>query len=512
MKKILSLLFVIPLAAFTFISNNEKQVNTYTTSYQREPAIASSKTSGDYIIVWTSNLQDGSGEGVYAQRFDKNNNKIGSEFKVNSLTEYDQNKPAVAMNNNGDFVVTWASTQPNNELQDIYCQIYNSNGTPKGSQFLVNTTTFKSQNCPDIAMDQNGNFVIVWHSWDEDGGDRGVYAQRFKNDGTKIGTQFLVNTFTKFSQCEPSIAMTPDGKFVIAWQSWGQDDTTTTYYVDYGVYAQMFNSDGSKSGNEFRANTTKTDDQFYPDAAIDDNGNFLIVWTSWNSGSSNFSEVMGQRFDKSGNKIGTEFMVNTTLPEYQWLPSAYIWNDGSFAISWGSWKQDKSREGVYLQYFNSDGSKLNKEYQVNYYTESFQWEPQITSTSDGGILIAYSSWNQDGDDYGIFTRTINPGLTPVKDLNSIDKSFKLEQNYPNPFNPETTIAFHNNGKNFVEILIYDISGKIIKILKPTDIKDGMNYVKWDGKDGNSQRVSTGTYFYSIKTEGTLLSKKMLLIH
>jgi hypothetical protein len=512
MKKYIFYFIVIFSFGFTLLDNNEKQVNTYTKSYQREPVIARNNSNGNFIIVWTSNEQDGDGEGVFAQRFDKDGNKLGQEFQVNTEWKYDQNKPAVAMNSKGNFVITWSSTKPDQDLQDIYCQIYDSEGKKIGGEILVNTTTIKSQNCPDIGMDSQGNFVIVWHSWDEDGGDRGVYAQRFKYDGTKIGGQFLVNTFTKFSQCMPTIAMNPDGKFIIAWQSWGQDDTTTTYYVDYGIYAQMFNEDGTKKGKEIHVNTTTDDDQFYPDVAIDDIGNFIITWTSWVSNTYNYSEVMAQRFDKDGNKIGGEFIVNTTLTEYQWLSSVILNNDGSFVVTWGSWKQDNSREGVYLQFFNPDGSKKNKEHRVNYYTDNYQWEPRIVSVNNDEVIVVYSSWGQDGDDYGIFMRNIKSWQTPVKDLNKIENNIKLEQNYPNPFNPETTITFYLDKKENIEIIIYDINGKLIRKLTPQNISVGKNFIKWDGKNDDMKIVPSGTYFYTIKTNNKQYSKKMILLH
>lgn len=406
MKKFFLLISLIPIVAFSQANDREKLVNTYTISYQREPAIARNSGNGKYIIVWTSYLQDGDGEGIFAQWLDKNDKRIGKEFQVNTNSKYDQNKPAVALNSRGNCVIVWATTKPDNDLQDIYCVVYDTKGNKIGGEILVNTTTIKSQNCPDIAMDAKGNFVITWHSWDEDGSDRGVYAQKFRYDGVKIGPQFLVNTYTKFSQCEPSIAMSPSGNFVITWQSWGQENQAESDSIDYGIYAQIFNADCTKNGKEIHVNTITKDDQFYPDAAMDDKGNFLIAWTSWNSLSPDYSEIAAQRFDKDGNKIGTEFIVNTTLPEYQWMPAVVLNNDGSFAVAWGSWKQDKSREGVYLQFFNSNGKKHGNEIQVNTYTESYQWEPQIVSDDYNNIITVYSSWNQDGDDYDVYTRKI----------------------------------------------------------------------------------------------------------
>jgi hypothetical protein len=512
-----SLLFLfLPVLLGMVNLEKEKQVNTYTVSYQREPVIAMSKNTGKYIIVWTSNGQDGSGEGVYAQYFDKNDNKVGTEFLVNTTTTDDQNKPAVDMNSSGRCIIVWSSNKPDSTLQDIYGQIIDADGKKIGTEFLVNTITIKSQNCPDVGMDENGNFVVVWHSWDQDGGDRGVYAQRFKYDGTKIGGEFLVNTYTAYSQAEPSIDMASDGKFVVAWQSWKQENVSTE---DYGVYAQIFNADGSKSGNEIHVNTLTADNQFYPDVAISDTGNFIITWTNWitydpndASAKPNYGEIFVQRFDSKGNKIGTEFQANTTTLEFQWLPCIALYNDNSFVISWGSWKQDGSREGVFLQFFNHDGSKNGKEHQVNYQTDNYQWEPQLVYSKNNEIIVAWSSWNQDGDDYGIYCRKLDVSQTGVN-LPEVKKNreFNLKQNYPNPFNPETVIEYTQPKNSAVKINIFDSLGHLVITLIPPDQSMGTHKINWDGANNKKCKVPSGVYFYSVSVNETVYSKKMLLL-
>src|SRR5438132_4855703 len=68
---------------------SETRVNTTTSSTQYLPQVAADEF-GDYVVVWVSNGTDGSGYGVYAQRFDYLGNKVGSEFRVNQTTANDQ--------------------------------------------------------------------------------------------------------------------------------------------------------------------------------------------------------------------------------------------------------------------------------------------------------------------------------------------------------------------------------------------------------------------------------------
>ena len=88
--------------------SNEILVNTYTESYQGRSDIAVGE-KGNVVITWESLYQDGSLLGVYAQRFDREMNKMGEEIQVNSYTENHQHKPKIAIDKEGNFVITWES-------------------------------------------------------------------------------------------------------------------------------------------------------------------------------------------------------------------------------------------------------------------------------------------------------------------------------------------------------------------------------------------------------------------
>lgn len=103
---------------------------------------------------------------------------------------------------------------------------------PVGAEFLVNTTTAndqltylssQSQGHQSVAMDADGDFVAVWTSWNHDGDLYGVFGQLFHSDGTKRGTEFLINSYTTASQINAQAAMDADGDFVVTWMSFGQD-------------------------------------------------------------------------------------------------------------------------------------------------------------------------------------------------------------------------------------------------------------------------------------------------
>ena len=89
---------------------------------------------------------------------------------------------------------------------------------------------------------------------------------------------------------------------------------------------------------------------------------------------------------------------------------------------------------------------------------------------------------------------------------------ELIGNYPNPFNPETTISFSiAEASSFVTLNIYNIRGEKVKQLIGAHISTGQYSVIWDGNDESGKPISTGIYFYKLKTEDFQQTKKMILM-
>jgi hypothetical protein len=309
-----------------------------------EPAI-SSDSNGNFIVTWVSG-QDGYGFGVYAQRYNSLGVPQGSEFRVNTYTTNNQINPSVAMDNVGNFVVTWQSNAQDVYGFGVYAQRYNSLGVPQGSEFKVNTYTKNDQMEPAISSDSNGNFVITWVSG-QDGGRYGVYAQRYNSLGVPQGSEFRVNTYTKNDQMEPAISSDSNGNFVVTWQSNGQDGN------GFGVYAQRYNSLGVPQGSEFRVNTYTTNWQRNPSIAMDYTGNFVITWDSNGQDGGDYG-IYAQRYNSLGIPQGSEFRVNTYTTLTQKTPSVAMDNVGNFVVTWQS-NQDGSGYGVYAQRYNKNG-------------------------------------------------------------------------------------------------------------------------------------------------------------
>jgi len=151
------------------------QVNTSTGGYQSQVA-AAADAAGDLVIAWFS-THSGPAR-IYAQRYDPAGGPAGAEFQVNSSTgqAFD---PAVRMDDPGNFVVAWTAAPQDGSGYGVFGQRFVGNGAPSGTEFRVNTYTTGNQAAPTVTADGVGRFVVAWTSAGEDGSMEGVFAQRF---------------------------------------------------------------------------------------------------------------------------------------------------------------------------------------------------------------------------------------------------------------------------------------------------------------------------------------------
>jgi|CXWL01.1.fsa_nt_gi hypothetical protein len=376
---------------------DEFRVNTYTTIDQQSPSITV-LNDGGFVVSWVSDGQDSNGSGVYAQRYNASGEVQGSEFRVNTYTTNNQFHPSITALNDGGFVVSWASTGQDGNGSGLYAQRYNVSGEAQGGEFRVNTYTTNNQSYSSITALNDGGFMVSWTSTGQDGSSDGIYAQRYNVSGEAQGGEFRVNTYTTNNQSYSSITALNDGGFVVSWASYGQDNGSS-----WGIYAQRYNAIGEAQGDEFRVNTYKPNNQSYPSITALNDGGFVV---SWRSGSQDGSGtgIYAQRYNASGVAQGSEFRVNTHTTNDQTSPSITVLNDGGFVVSWQSNGQDGSGWGIYAQRYDASGVAQGSEFRVNTTTAGAQQNPSITALNDGGFVVSWASFDQDGSRLGIYAQ------------------------------------------------------------------------------------------------------------
>jgi hypothetical protein len=377
----------------------EFRVNSFPTGSQERPA-ASADAGGSFVVVWESFGQDGSGAAVVAQRFQRSGAPLGAELVANTFTTSAQARPAVAVAASGAFVVAWQSLGQDGFDYGVFARRFDAAGAPlDGSEFLVNSFTTFAQSRPDVASTPAGDFVVVWQGAVVDGSNFGIFGRRFSAAGVPLGAEFRINEHTTNAQTEPVVAASPDGGFVVAWQSDLQDGS------EYGVFARRFDSAGTPAGPEFRVNTSTAYSQRDPDIAMDGSGAFVVVWTSPHLDGS--MRVLGQRFDAAANAVGSQF--NVTIggaqdpPRY---PSVGRDPSGGFVVAWSREDRDGDSYGVVARRFDPAGGLVGDELVVNTFTTGAQVLPAVAPLGAGLFALAWDSSDQDGSQHGIFGQRI----------------------------------------------------------------------------------------------------------
>jgi hypothetical protein len=274
-----------------------------------------------------------------------------------------------------------------------------------GPVFEVNSYTIGSQFGPKVATDGGGNFVVVW---DGSGpGGQGVFARLFDSAGSASGEEFQVNATTTGRQGGPVVSRRASGDFVVAWEA---NDAAS-----YGISARLFDASGTPLGPEFPVNTYTTDRQLFASVGMDATGNFVVAWVSFYGQDGDGYGIFGQRFDASGSPVGSEFPINTYTTGKQHFPSVAMRSTGEFVVAWDSPQDDPAAgnsAGVFARRFDASGTPEGGEFQVNTYTTNFQGAPHIAMDASGNFVVTWISYEQDGQYYGVYAQRFTSAGAP----------------------------------------------------------------------------------------------------
>jgi Ca2+-binding RTX toxin-like protein len=286
---------------------------------------------------------------VYVQRFDNTGTLLGT-IQVDDVGSNGNDSAAtIAMDDAGDFVVTWFEiTQPG---VNVYARKYSAAGVAQGSAVLV--TSDPGLAYSNVAMDASGDFVVTWGS--EVGIPGGaisssttIWAQRYNSSAVAQGSAIQVSTGLSNSVERPAVAMDGAGNFVVTWAA----------YNDLGMnaaFAQLFNSQGVAQGAIIQVNATAAIDASVGLTSVDMDaaGEFVVTWRQTGANVDGTEDIFGQRFDATGARQGSEFLVNTTTDGHQFSASVAMDAAGDFVVLWSSAITTPNLHNVFFQRFNS---------------------------------------------------------------------------------------------------------------------------------------------------------------
>lgn len=342
------------------VGNNISIVPDAGTRSQTYPQIAMNP-KGNFVITWEERREWNHCD-IFAQSYDKAGTPFGNNFKVNPDACSDNAVSAVAMDTNGIFTVVWRALSCY-----LYARQFYSDGTPVDTAFLVTPLLVgfgMVASEPKIAVDGKSNFVITWEDSRLDPKFPDIFAQRFSSDCSFIDTIFKVNDDT-IGGCQhllPNISMNKNGEFVIVWEQeeYLQDK------ICYDIRGQRFDSSGAKIGANFVINDDAAFavQQYNPSVAIKENSQFVVVWEDYRNGNTN-ADIYCQLFTSSGLPISSNFKINNDIDSsLQRYPSVALNHQtGEFIATWSDSKGKNSK--IIAQMLDSSGVPVGSEFVVH---------------------------------------------------------------------------------------------------------------------------------------------------
>ena len=262
-------------------------INTTTRNAQFDSDNASS-SNGSSVVVWTDTFSS-TDHDIRAQRLNLFGAKVGPEIVV-SLSSLDEGSPAVAMDSHGNFEVTWTQTQPGGDT-NVVARRFDFNGNAVGGVVQVGAGTFKESD-PDVAMDAQGNFVVSY-TRNTNNNNPDVFAKRYNSSDQLLSVVDVATTSR--AETHSSVAMTPDGRFDVAWEE-------TFRVTDHDIKLNRYNAFGGLLAHTISSSTSN---DVTPSVSMDNFGNGVVAWER--SG-----DIKARRISFFGS-LGSEINIASSL-------------------------------------------------------------------------------------------------------------------------------------------------------------------------------------------------------
>lgn len=302
------------------------------------PTAASAGVAGDVavapdgriITVWEA--ADADGTGVYLRIFESDGRPITNVVRVNETQAGNQSAPRVGVDAQGRAVVVWHG--PNGVFgNDVFFRRYNRNGQPLSSETLANPEDPGPQEFPAIGVSPQGSFVVAWQSFFDDVRINDVFYRRFGANGAALAPVQRANAFTDGSQENVAVAMDGQGTAFLAWTSFGQDPLGTP-----AVYGRRVSVDGL-AGPELRLSAEFADSR-RPTVAGDPRGGFVLAWQDRSEGGA----AAQRRVDADGS-LGPLERFEGALPDTA-RPGLAVDARGRVTLGWPTAEGGRLRQAL----------------------------------------------------------------------------------------------------------------------------------------------------------------------
>jgi hypothetical protein len=453
---------------------------------QWDPAAAFDGTK--YLIVWEDDRVSPTSD-IYGSIITTNPSNPNPYIIVISAASDWQWYPAVVI---GDslYLVVWIDERSGNP--DIYGTRIKTNGEVLDPGGIEISSTSEDQENPKVAFDGT-NFLVCWD--DERTSDNDIYCARIDQQGNVIDGDGILITASNYDQVFPAVCFGGMNYFVV-WQDFrGNDDD---------IYGARITPSGTVLDPNGIVISNAAGDQEDPKVSYD-GSNFLVVWDDERSG---VDDVYGARVTPAGTILDPNGIPISTANDQQEYASV-VFNGTNFLVAWDDFRNNTDTADVYFAEVNTAGSIISENPLVTGYGDQFY--TALAHGSGTQTLLVYNDWTEEYSgynvtEYRVWAKFVGEPNSVEGEVNATPTEFILYQNYPNPFNPITKIKYSVPQLSNVVIKVFDILGNEIETLVNEEKPAGYYAVEF-----NAATLPSGVYFYQLKVEDFVSTKKMILL-
>jgi Ca2+-binding RTX toxin-like protein len=317
---------------------------------------------------------------LWGQFFDINGKAIAPEFRLNpDSTAYIGDVRSMQLAN-GNLIVTWAQGPGGAAGRDYRANLYDANGNVLKVDFDLFPENQANYSIYDIVPLSSGGFAAS--ALYASGSARSLIYRVFDSNGAPITAFTLAAESNTFPSYGAEIAALPNGKFIIAWD-------------DNGIYAKVFNADGTAASSAFRVDTQADVSLAEANVVALANGGFAITYEKWVQ-SLQGSQLSIRFYGSNGAPITSDFLVSPT-PLYS--SEVLALPDGRLLVVYEG-KPIDGQNNLKARVFNADGTESVPEFLV----AAGEWNDvrSVTLLADGNVMITWVKVGSEGEYAQIF--------------------------------------------------------------------------------------------------------------
>lgn len=474
---------------------------------------------GGAIVGWEDHRR-GPLHSIYVQRIDNQGQRVWGDDGLQAAESqgYEQLLPAVCEDGAGGAFVAWKS-DTDEAYTNLFMQHISADGERLwGDQGLRVTRHLTDNFIADLIYDGRGGCILVYIS-DDDVTQDDIWATRLDGNGDpQWGDMEGVPVCqADYDQRDVRVVLHQSGAAMV----WVDARDSQPGIPTRDLYVQVLNLDGEPLLEEDGAVLMDTEYGLdHPRMAIDNRANLWVVFEDGSyAGTARGQDIKIQRFRLGAPNrrpllaFGRDGMVLAGMNSDQLLP--FIAHDGRNGM-WVVWQDHRSVHwsDIYALHLDPDGRPYpGWDEGGNPVCTAFhrQEEPEVVSlaaTPDLGVAMVWTDKRATGKEelFNIFAQRLDDDVLKAGGTAPAPEQFRLVEVSPNPFNAQARVVFQVGRDSRLELMLYDLHGRLVKDLGSGWWSAGTHRVLLNG-DG----LAAGTYLVRLSGEGVRVERQVQLV-